>query len=128
MPRFQTVSLIIFAAFLVVGTCLCVGGCIGAKNAYPLFLVLPAALGFVCLHGFLTSEESGAEGGLVSGSSWMFMLVSCLVSIIALPLVLGHVGTLSKTGTWLTTVGAVIIIAGFAALNIFNRSNDIERF
>lgn len=128
MPRLQSFSLVIFAAFLVVGICLCIGGCIGAKNAYPFFMIIPAGLAFVCFYGLLQSGD-GTEGGLVSGDSWVFMLVACLVSIIALPICLGRVGTISKTGMWLTVVGAIVVIAGFVALKIFNKEDDgIERF
>ncbi|KAH0788601.1 vacuolar protein sorting 55 [Histomonas meleagridis] len=108
----QSVPYIIIACAVVVGVVMCIGGCIADKCWYSLFMIIPAACAVFFGYGYYIKSADETEGGWVTASGLLFMVVASMTSLFALPIILWHVGTIRVVSLGLTLGGALVIVIG----------------
>jgi uncharacterized membrane protein len=98
-----------------VGAGLFIGGCDVMDDWYSMFALIPAFLALIAVYGIHSTVPDGSDPGLLSLSSWVFLLFVFLVSILGIPVTLYHAKSLKPAGgIVLTIIGSIVIFTGFA--------------
>ena len=123
----QALPFIILGVGLTAGIALIAGACAVAKNAWALFILIPAIIAVVVVVLLKNRDDSSYEESIITSDALVFFLLLCLVSVFGIPSVLYHIGRISKVGSLIMDIiGSVAVIAGCVCVQFIGGSNDFS--
>jgi hypothetical protein len=126
----STTGIVILGLALTIGAGLFIGGCSYQKQWWCMFAIIPSLVAVLSAHGLNKTKGDQPGESCDTFDGWLFFLVMCLTSVIAVPLLLFHLyfddykyGALA-----MQLVGSVLVTGGFVTFLICQASGDPDGF
>jgi hypothetical protein len=116
-----TLAPIILGLSLVGGVALFIGGCTLAEVWWSIFALVPAIAGLICQYGMTTTSDPSMEAGCISFDTWVFLLVVCITSTFALPIMLSHTFSYPNGALACFICAAALVLAGYLLFSFLSR-------
>lgn len=125
------IRFVVLGVFITCAITCFIIGCAIPNEWIPLLVLIPAAFGVFCFWGLMRTLDDSYDGHFIQANGWTFMLVSCVMFAVMVPVALFRCNSIGGLTLGLHIAGDVIVAAGtgiFMKLNSDNGYSEITPF